>query len=252
MNLVGNIDLALIALYAFWLFFAGLLFYLRREDRREGYPLEDDRTGAIVDPGIIWIPPAKAYRLPDGTTHLAPRDERDTRDLPAEPVEAWPGAPLEPTGNPMTDAVGPGAYAMRRDIPDADTEGRPRIVPISMLDGYSVVSRDPNPVGMTVHGADGADGGTVTDLWVDRMEVMIRYLQVETPDRRTVLVPMPFARVDRKRGSVEVNAISGGQFEDVPGLKSGDRITRLEEEKVSAYFGAGTLYSDPLRREPLI
>ena len=252
MNLVGNIDLALIALYAFWLFFAGLLFYLRREDRREGYPLEDDRTGAIVDPGIIWIPPAKTYLLPDGSTHLAPRDERDSRDLPAEPVEAWPGAPLEPTGNPMTDGIGPGAYAMRRDIPDADTEGRPRIVPISGLDGYSVVRRDPNPVGMTVHGADGVTGGTVTDLWVDRMEVMIRYLQIETPNGRTVLAPMPFARIDARGGRVEVNAIAGGQFEDVPVLKSGDRITRLEEEKVSAYFGAGTLYSDPSRREPLI
>ncbi|TXM99400.1 photosynthetic reaction center subunit H, partial [Methylobacterium sp. WL103] len=27
-------------LYAFFLFFFGLVFWLRREDRREGYPLE--------------------------------------------------------------------------------------------------------------------------------------------------------------------------------------------------------------------
>ena len=33
-------DGATIALYAFWLFFIGLVIYLRREDRREGYPLE--------------------------------------------------------------------------------------------------------------------------------------------------------------------------------------------------------------------
>lgn len=29
-----------IVLYAFWLFFVGLIIYLRREDKREGYPLE--------------------------------------------------------------------------------------------------------------------------------------------------------------------------------------------------------------------
>lgn len=34
------IDGAQIALYAFWLFFAGLIIYLRREDKREGYPLD--------------------------------------------------------------------------------------------------------------------------------------------------------------------------------------------------------------------
>lgn len=34
------IDGAQIALYAFWIFFAGLIYYLRREDKREGYPLE--------------------------------------------------------------------------------------------------------------------------------------------------------------------------------------------------------------------
>ena len=34
------IDGAQIALYAFWIFFFGLVIYLRREDRREGYPLK--------------------------------------------------------------------------------------------------------------------------------------------------------------------------------------------------------------------
>jgi len=37
MKYVGG---AQIAIYAFWLFFGGLVYYLRREDKREGYPLE--------------------------------------------------------------------------------------------------------------------------------------------------------------------------------------------------------------------
>ena len=35
----------LLALYAFWIFFAGLIFYLRKEDKREGYPLITERPG---------------------------------------------------------------------------------------------------------------------------------------------------------------------------------------------------------------
>ena len=39
--ITASIDVAQVTLYLFWLFFAGLLIYLRREDKREGYPLEE-------------------------------------------------------------------------------------------------------------------------------------------------------------------------------------------------------------------
>ena len=42
--ITGYIDVAQLVLYAFWIFFVGLIFYLRREDKREGYPLVSDRT----------------------------------------------------------------------------------------------------------------------------------------------------------------------------------------------------------------
>src|ERR1700742_2768576 len=41
------IDIPQVVLYLFWIFFAGLLWYLRREDKREGYPLESDRSRSI-------------------------------------------------------------------------------------------------------------------------------------------------------------------------------------------------------------
>ena len=34
------VDVAQIVLYMFWAFFAGLIIYLIRENKREGYPLE--------------------------------------------------------------------------------------------------------------------------------------------------------------------------------------------------------------------
>jgi photosynthetic reaction center H subunit len=60
---------------------------------------------------------------------------------------------------------------------------------------------------------------------------------------------MTFSRI-KSRG-VHVAAILGAQFANVPKTKSMEQITLLEEEKVTAYYGAGTLYATPDRQEPL-
>jgi len=54
-------DFAQILVYVFWFFFAGLIFYLRREDKREGYPLESDRRGVTVQ-GWPAMPEPRAER----------------------------------------------------------------------------------------------------------------------------------------------------------------------------------------------
>jgi photosynthetic reaction center H subunit len=51
---------------------------------------------------------------------------------------------------------------------------------------------------------------------------------------------------------VVVKAILGHQFADVPGTRQPDLVTMLEEEKIMAYYGGGTLYADPERQEPLV
>lgn len=38
--ITGYIDVAQVVLYIFWAFFFGLVIYLLRENKREGYPLE--------------------------------------------------------------------------------------------------------------------------------------------------------------------------------------------------------------------
>jgi photosynthetic reaction center H subunit len=60
---------------------------------------------------------------------------------------------------------------------------------------------------------------------------------------------MTFSRIKSK--GVFVGAILAGQFANVPQTKSMEQITLLEEEKISAYYGAGTLYATPERQEPL-
>ena len=41
-DITGYVDVAQVVLYVFWLFFFVLIFWLHREGKREGYPLESD------------------------------------------------------------------------------------------------------------------------------------------------------------------------------------------------------------------
>ena len=90
------------------------------------------------------------------------------------------------------------------------------------------------------------------DVWVDRAETILRYLELEVKSKdghERIMLPVTFARI--ASGRVTVNAIHGHQFINVPRTKAAESITLLEEEKVMAYYGGGTLYADPSRMEPL-
>jgi photosynthetic reaction center H subunit len=248
----GYIDVAQIALYAFWIFFAGLIVYLRREDKREGYPLESDRSTRVRVQGFPAIPPPKSFKLANGGTVQAPRAERDLRPIMAQPMGSYLGAPWQPTGNPMLDGVGAAAYAERADHPDLTIDGLPMIVPLRVAAGFSVAGNDPDPRGMEVYGADRELGGTVSDIWVDRAEPQIRYLEVETKGSRRVLLPITFAKINGQKRRIAVKSILASQFATVPDLANPDQITLLEEDRITAYYGGGTLYATPTRAEPFL
>jgi photosynthetic reaction center H subunit len=254
-NFTGYIDLAQVVLYVFFGFFAALVYYLHSEGKREGYPLESDRSGAITVQGFPPVPDPKAYLLADGTKRYAPRAEpQDLRVVNGVPAENFPGAPLVPNGDPMTAGIGPGSYAEREDVPDLTMHGTPKIVPLRLAEGFYLDHRDPNPIGMDVLGADGEVGGIVRDVWVDRGEYILRYMEVEVGEKnrkRNVLLPVNFTRVSDK-GYVTVQSILGRHFAAVPSHRKPDMVTRLEEEKIMAYYGAGTLYATPDRAEPLL
>lgn len=253
--ITGYIDVAQVTLYVFWAFFAALIFYLRREDKREGYPLVSDRSGHITVQGFPPIPSPKTFLLRNGGTYLAPPGGIDTRPVAGVPTAPWPGAPLQPTGNPMVDGIGPASYAMRLDHPETTTEGEDLLVPMRIAPEFSVEPNDPDPRGMTVIALDRAAAGTVVDIWVDRSEPQIRYLEVETSSAagpRRALLPIHYCRIDGKTGTVKVSSILSTQFADVPALSKPDRITAREEDRIVAYYGGGTLYATPQRAEPLI
>jgi photosynthetic reaction center H subunit len=251
--IVGNIDVAMLSLWAFFLFFIGLVVYLNRESRREGYPLEDDVTGRVGTWKLIDRAPPKVFRLPhgQGNAYAPETTPRNALNIPARKAWGGHGSPYIPTGNPMLDGVGPASWAERAKRPDLDWEGHPRIVPMRLVGELSVMRGDADPRGFTVIGCDGQVAGTVGEMWIDRADRLVRYLEVQLTAGRTVLVPFTMALVKGRRSVVEVDAVRADQFADAPGITSPDTVTLYEEERIMAYFGGGYLYATPERSEPL-
>lgn len=249
-----GIDFAVISFFLFFAFFVLLVLYLRREDRREGYPLEEDGSGRVrTGGGLLFAALPKTFKLPDGRgEYTVPNNNRDRRPIAARRSVA-PGSPLIPTGNPMIDGVGPAAYAERAKVPELTAHGVPKIAPMSVATDFEIAKGDPDPRGMLVLGADRGVAGRVKDVWVDRAEWMIRYLEVSPEGGgQSVLLPMTMALIHKSRGHVIVEAITAAQFADVPKILRPDQVTLYEEERVVAYYGGGFLYAVPSRAEPII
>jgi len=235
----GTFDLARISLWMFWIFFAGLIWYIQRENMREGYPIENDdgtSTGSWLP-----MPEPKTFTLPHGRgTYTVPNDERETRELALARTAVSGGFPFAPTGDALKDGVGPAAYAMRRDEPELDGHGHPKLRPMSQAEGF-MVSAGRDPRGLPVKCHDLKSPGKVTDMWVDVPEQMVRYLEVTLADGTKRLVPATMVRI--KSDGVIVNALDSESFKGIPTIASATQVTKLEEDKVSAYVAGGYLYT---------
>lgn len=250
--ITGYIDVAQVVLYVFWGFFFCLVVYLLREGKREGYPLDADGGRADTGNFLLSIPEPKTYQRSHGGTYSVPDGRMDDRAIAAKPFERFPGSPLQPTGNPLVDGVGPAAWAVREDVPDMTYHGDVKIVPMRAAADITIVADDPDPRGMTVIAADGVAAGKVVDCWVDKAEVLIRYLEVELEGGDHVLAPITLARVNNGRRQVAVKSITAAQFKDVPRTKNPEQVTLLEEDKICAYYGGGHLYATAGRLGPVI
>ena len=254
-QITSYIDVAQVTLYLFWIFFAGLIFYLRREDRREGYPLVLRAFEYLQGRRL----PVHSRRPKSSCCLTAarprPTGKADTRAIKAEKIDVWPGAPLQPTGDPMLAAVGPGSYAERADMPDLDHR-RPRQDRTAARCDELCVATAATVIraAISVIGADRRRGGhghrrLGRPLGNDHP---LSRSRASGGSDRTALIPMTFARIDKRRGQVKVHALLADHFANVPALANPDQVTLLEEDKICAYFGAGTLYAHPSRAEPLL
>ena len=253
------VDAAQLTLYAFWIFFAGLVVYLQRESKREGFPLVSE-----VDPfttrlsGDAWphTPEPKMFRMMDGAVMMVPPGQQPRLVEGARPIASFPGAPLEPTGNPLVDGIGPASWCYRIDEPEVDADGSFKILPLRAEPTLLLHPNSPDPRGFPVVGADGLTAGTVADIWVDALEEAVLYLEVALTllgaEGQHVLVPSRFVQYRRRLGLVKVRSITAAQFAQVPRLRHPERITPLEEDKLVGYFGGGNLFALPGRSGPLL
>lgn len=247
--IIGNVDLAMLSLYLFVLFFIGLVIYLQMENMREGYPLENEDGKPRDNLTPLPLLPPKTFKLPHGRGEVqVPRYDSDRdRDFAMKPVEGHGGTAYEPTGDPLVDGIGPAAYALRRDMPELDGRGHPKIVPMRGVESF-FVSAGRDPRGMPVVSADKEVVGEVIDMWVDEPEQHVRYLEFRLSAGGSRLVPIELAKIRKDR--VAIHALYGANFANVPTVRSENQVTMLEEEKICAYYCGGKLYASPDRLEP--
>jgi photosynthetic reaction center H subunit len=246
----GNFDLASVSIWLFWIFFALLVFYIQRENMREGYPLEDDDGKEAANQGLFPVPDDKTFKLPHGRGEVTvpSKQNADRTDLALEKTAHGNGFPFVPTGDPMADGVGPASWAPRKDVPELDGKGHPKIVPMSAAESYAVsAGRDPR--GLPVQAGDGEVVGRITDMWIDEPEQLVRFLEMElNGGAGKRLVPMTMARIRSDR--VKVRSLYARHFPGIPQHASPRQVTLLEEDKIAGYCAGGTLYASEERLEP--
>ena len=247
----ANFDLASLSIWSFWVFFALLVWYLQRENMREGYPLEDDDGNAAANQGPFPVPSDKTFILPhgEGTKSVPSEQTLERTDLPLERMGSGTGYPFMPTGDPMADGVGPASWAPRKDKPEMDGHGHPKIGPMAANPDFSF-SCAYDPRGQTVFSGDGKAVGTATDMWIDAPEQVVRYVEIELNEGGKRLAPMTLCKL--KKSGVVIKSLFSHQFAGVPQTKSDTQITLLEEDKIVGYYGGGNLYASRARLEPLV
>ncbi|MEM8849810.1 MAG: photosynthetic reaction center subunit H [Pseudomonadota bacterium] len=246
----GNFDLASLALWLFYGFFALLIYYLQTENMREGYPLENDDGTLAPNQGPFPLPSQKTFILPNGRgTVTQPTQEPEAREVAMEKTAVANGYPFEPTGDPMLDGVGPASWAPRRDVPELDGHGHPKIAPMENKPEFRI-SAGYDPRGLPVKGDDGEEAATVSDMWLDVPEQLVRYLEVDVPGTGKRLIPIQLVRIFSDH--VEVKALHQKHFAQIPATKSPTQVTLLEEDKICGYVGGGKLYAVADRQEPVL
>ena len=202
--ITAYIDVAQLVLYAFWIFFAGLIYYLHPREPPRGLPDGDRRAAAASIDRLADV--ADAQDLP--AAHDGQRRCRARAESRRTQLERRAGAPLRRRAagadrRPDAGRRRPGLLGdLRPDEPDLDHHGTPKIVPLRLAPESSVSAQDTDPRGLPRgRRRRRRRPARSRDLWIDRGEMIFRYLEVESRRQRArrCCVPMTFARITRRR-----------------------------------------------------
>lgn len=246
-NVVGNLDIAILCVIAFVIFFVGLVFHLRREDKREGYPIEVAGLfgKTYFAEGFPPMPSPKIFYRPHGRgVAYAPRTEEPEVVRPGTTLPPM-GFPLDPGPDPLGEGIGAAAYTtLREEEPDLDVEGEPKLIPLNEHPEYYVPDGDPDPRGWVLISADDRKVGIVHDLWFNRAEFFLRYYEVSidgAEGRR--LIPAFFAEALPSDGAVRATTLVAEDLRRAPVRAREDCITMREEDRLNGFFAGGLRFS---------
>jgi photosynthetic reaction center H subunit len=128
---------------------------------------------------------------------------------------------------------------------DMANEDMDRVVPLGQLDDFAVAEGEPDARGWNVLASDGRKIGEIDELLVDPRAMKVRYLDVDVdddmigePGDRHVLIPIGYARLDRDRDAVLVDALASDDLRTLPAYDQGP-LTREHETTVRDRFAAG-------------
>ncbi|MEL7215166.1 MAG: photosynthetic reaction center subunit H [Pseudomonadota bacterium] len=241
-RIVGTIDIALVSLYLFWAFFAGLIFYIQRENMREGYPLVMEDGSESPNQGLFPVPSVKTFQMAGDRADIqTPRPGEVEREVNLTPVSSVAGTAFEPAGDPFEDGVGAAAWCEREDVPELDAHNHPKIQPMRVQEAFFVAKGSRDPRGKAVISGDRQIVGTVKEMWIDVPEQMIRYYEIDLGEAGTRLVPKDLSKITGR--GLQIRSLPADRFAGVPVTKSDSQVTKLEEEKISAYYCGGTQFS---------
>lgn len=240
-NVTQYIDLPQAAFWVFFLLFVGMCLYLRRNDKREGYPMYASPFTPQRLLGFPLPPPPHTYLLNEGGTTDTPHlyEQAGPRGTP---FRKFDGTPYTPSGNPLTACLGPGAWVMRRDEPMQTEKHEPVLKPLRELEDWWIDEDETDPRGMTVFDWRWHPVGRVHDIWVDRAIRIMRLLEVELHDGSRVLVPIYHTNINERTREIHVTSLHAHQFHGIPMPARDNLITAREDERLNAYFAAGRFY----------
>lgn len=246
-NIVGSLDGAMLSVIGFVLFFAGLVWHLRKEDKREGYPLEVEGPDGRIHHVEGWppVPEPKVFMRPhDPGFAQAPREHDPELEIPRHRWPA-PGYPLDQGDDPLEEGLGAAAWTrLREEKPDLDVEGEPKLTSLNANSDYFVPEGDPDPRGWPILGADGKEVGTIRDLWFNRAEYFLRYFEftVHGEDGGR-LAPAFFVEVLPDKRIAQAITLTAKDLARTPTRSHEDVITMREEDRLNGWFAGGIVYS---------
>jgi photosynthetic reaction center H subunit len=245
-NVTQHIDLPQIAFWLFFVAFVAICYVLRRNDKREGYPLKASPFTAERLLGAPLAATPVTYLLNEGGATSTPHDYPDP---PASvlPLYRFDGTPFRPTAGLLGTSLGPGAWVMRNNEPMLNEKGELLLQPLRLCEHWAVSEGEANPCGMAVFDVRWRHIGIVADVWIDRGIRIIKHLEIElraSLGGARVLVPIFHVTINERAREIRVTALSQHEFGEVPMPAAQDRITAREEDRLNAYFAAGRFYRD--------